>query len=164
MDDSTMKLGLLMESAQAHQKLAEAHLDRLRAHTEGLDGVVRDEIRRTFLEELRSLTAESRRAGEVLRKLRQASALRVLIWIAAAAIIGTGVPAGVLYWTLPSASEVAALSARRDAMAANLAALVKRGGRVEWRRCGEVARLCVRIDRKAPIYGAAGDFYIVAGY
>ena len=164
MDDSTMKFGLLMESAQAHQKLAEAHLDRLRAHTEGLDGVVRDEIRRTFLEELQSLTAESRRAGEVLRKIRQASALRALICSAAAVMIGTGVPAAVLHWTLPSASDVAALSARGDAMAANLAALVKRGGRVEWRRCGDLARLCVRIDRKAPIYGAGGDFYIVAGY
>ena len=26
LDDTTMKIGLLMESAQAHQKLAESHL------------------------------------------------------------------------------------------------------------------------------------------
>ena len=42
-----MKFGLLMESAQAHQKLAETHSEQLRAHTQDLDGVVRDEIRRT---------------------------------------------------------------------------------------------------------------------
>ena len=51
-DETTMKFGLLMESAQAHQKLAETHLERLRAHTQDLDGVVRDEIRRTLVEEL----------------------------------------------------------------------------------------------------------------
>jgi hypothetical protein len=49
MDDATMKFGLLMESAQAHQKLAETHLEQLRAHTRDLDGVVRDEIRRTLV-------------------------------------------------------------------------------------------------------------------
>ena len=43
-DDATMKFGLLMESAQAHQKLAETHLEKLRAHTQDLDGVVREEI------------------------------------------------------------------------------------------------------------------------
>src|SRR6202171_6593087 len=67
MDDATMKFGLLMESAQAHQKLAEAQLDKLRAHTDDLDGVVRDEIRRTLIEELQMLTAESTRATQALR-------------------------------------------------------------------------------------------------
>ena len=57
-DDATMKFGLLMESAQTHQKMAETHLERLRAHTEDLDGVVREEIRRTLVEELAELTAE----------------------------------------------------------------------------------------------------------
>jgi hypothetical protein len=56
LDDATMKVGLLMESAQAHQKLAEGQLERLRAHTQDLDSVVRDEIRRTLVEELRALT------------------------------------------------------------------------------------------------------------
>ncbi len=43
-DDATMKFGLLMESAQTHQKIAEAHLEKLRAHTQELDGVVREEM------------------------------------------------------------------------------------------------------------------------
>ncbi len=59
-----MKFGLLMESAQAHQKLAEAQLEKLRAHTQDLDSVVRDEIRRTLVEELQMLTAESTRAAQ----------------------------------------------------------------------------------------------------
>src|SRR5579863_7856981 len=60
--DAAIQLGLLMESAQAHQKLAEGQLQRLRAHTQDLDGVVRDEIRRTLVEELRALSAEAARA------------------------------------------------------------------------------------------------------
>ena len=59
--DEAMKFGLLMESAQAHQKLAETHLTKLLAHTQGLDDVVRDEIRRTLIEEFQALSAESDR-------------------------------------------------------------------------------------------------------
>ena len=60
LDDATLKVGLLMESAQAHQKSPEGQLERLRVHTQDLDSVVRDEIRRTLVEELRSLTAQRR--------------------------------------------------------------------------------------------------------
>src|SRR5580692_6853792 len=79
-DDATMKVGLLMESAQVHQKLAEGQLERLRAHTQDLDSVVRDEIRRTLVEELRALTAEATRATRALQKIRGAGALRGLAW------------------------------------------------------------------------------------
>src|SRR5580698_6985545 len=89
-DDSTMKFGLLMESAQAHQKLAETHLEELRAHTRDLDGVVRDEIRRTLVEELRTLTAETQRATESLRKIRRGATVRAGLWSIAIAVLCTG--------------------------------------------------------------------------
>src|SRR5580693_6182931 len=76
MDETTMKFGLLMESAQTHQKLADAHLERLRAHTQDLDGVVREEIRRTLVEELREVTAESNRAVHALRGMKRAAGMR----------------------------------------------------------------------------------------
>ncbi len=76
-DDATVKFGLLMESAQAHQKLAETQLDKLRAHTQDLDGVVRDEIRRTLVDELQMLTAETTRATRALQRVgRGAGAAR----------------------------------------------------------------------------------------
>lgn len=78
MDEHTMKFGLLMESAQAHQKLAESHLEKLRAHTQDLDGVVRDEIRRTLVEELQAVTAESDRAARALRAMKHAANMRGL--------------------------------------------------------------------------------------
>jgi hypothetical protein len=163
MDDVTMKFGLLMESAQAHQKLAETHLEQLRAHTRDLDGVVRDEIRRTLIEELQMLTTESKRATEALQSIRRSATVRAGLWSIVIAILCTAIPLAIMRWTLPSESEIAALRLRRDGLAATVATLERRGGRIDWRRCGETARLCVRVDRKAPTYGEKADYYVVAG-
>ncbi len=164
MDDATLKLGLLMESAQAHQKLAESHLEKLRAHTEDLDGVVRDEIRRTLIDELQMLTEESRRATQSLQRIRRAATVRSTIWSIAMSVLCTAIPIALIHWTLPSEREIAALRARRDELSVKVAALERNGGRIDWRHCGETARLCVRVDRKAPIYGERADYYVVAGY
>jgi hypothetical protein len=153
-----------MESAQAHQKLAEGQLEKLRAHTQDLDSVVRDEIRRTLAEELRALTAEATRATRALQKIRGAARLRGAAWGLVAAVLCTLVPIGVARWALPSATEIAALRARRDELAANLAKLEQQGGRIDWRRCGDGRRLCVRVDRKAPTYGDKADYFVIEGY
>jgi hypothetical protein len=163
-DDSTLKFGLLMESAQAHQKMAEAHLDRLRAHTEDLDDVVREEIRRTLVEELAELTAESARAAAALRRMKRAADLRGLLWAAALAVLATAIPAAFMHWVLPSAGEIDTLRIRRDQLRAEVKNLEQIGGRAEWRHCGEAVRLCVRIDKAAPAYGDKGDYFVVKGY
>jgi hypothetical protein len=75
------------------------------------------------------------------------------------------VPGVVADFAWPSKSEITALRARREALAQNLAELEQRGGKVDWRQCGTAARLCVRIDRKAPVYGKKGEEYrVVDGY
>jgi hypothetical protein len=163
-DDATMKAGLLMESVQAHQKLAESHLEQLRAHTRDLDSVVRDEIRRTLIEELQSLWAESKRATEALNRIRRGATVRVSLWSIVIAILCTSIPMVIMRWALPSGSDITALRARRDELSASVAILEGRGGRIDWRRCGERARLCVRVDRKAPTYGENADYFVVAGY
>ncbi len=164
MDDATLKVGLLMESAQAHQKSAEEQLEKLRAHTEDLDGVVRDEIRRTLIEELQMLSAECKRATDALRTIKRAASLRGTVWSILMAVLSTGIPIAVMRWTLPSNAEMAALRVHRDELAASVATLERRGGRIEWRRCGATARLCVRVDRAAPTYGEKADYHVVAGY
>ena len=65
-----MKLGLLLESAHAHQRLAEGALEKLKAQVCELAGIVREEIRATMVEELQALQQESLRAAETLRRLR----------------------------------------------------------------------------------------------
>lgn len=150
LDDATMKVGLLMESAQAH--------------TQDLDSVVRDEIRRTLVEELRGLTAEAARATRALQKIRGAGRLRGAAWSLAAAVLCIGAVLGVARWALPTPAEIASLRARRDELAANLAKLEQQGGHIDWRRCGDARRLCVRVDRKAPTYGDNADYFVIEGY
>jgi hypothetical protein len=164
MDDSTVKLGLLMESAQAHQKLAESHLEKLRAHAHDLDGVVRNEIRRTLTDELSQLTAETTRATQALCVMKRAANMRSLLWSAIAAILSTAVPLGLAHWVLPSAADVDVLRARRDQLRLSIANLERGGGLADWRRCGTDARLCVRVDKTAPTYGDRADYYVIKGY
>jgi hypothetical protein len=163
-DDQTLKFGLLMESAQAHQTLAEVHLAKLQAHTRDLDGVVREEIRRTLIDELKTLTAETERAARALRRMKHAATARAFLWNMGLAILCAAVPAVVARYALPSPAELAALRAQRDSLLQNIAGLEQRGGKVDWRNCGEAARLCVRVDRKAPAFGEKSDYYVVKGY
>jgi hypothetical protein len=163
-DETTMKFGLLMESAQAHQKMAESHLERLRAHTQDLDGVVREEIRRTLVEELDELTSESRRAAQALKGMKRIAQLRGLVFTVSTALLSVAIPSGLAYWLLPTPSQIETLRARRDELQVSVARLEQSGGRIDWRHCGERARLCIRVDRAAPSYGEKADYFVVKGY
>jgi hypothetical protein len=164
MGDESMKLGLLMEAAQAQQRLGQESLERLAAHARDLDVIVRDEIRRTLVEELGSVAGESRRAAQSLQRMQRAANVRVLLWTVSIAAVCSGVAMGEAWWLLPSRGEIAALRARRDTLAANVARLQERGGSIDLRRCGARNRLCVRVDRHARAYGAGADYLIVKGY
>jgi hypothetical protein len=159
-----MDVALLMEAAQAQQRLSQESLDLLAAHTRDLDAMVRDEVRRAAFEALADVAAESRRATEALQRMRRAVHVRTLLWTVSIATICSGVAMGEAWWILPSQSEIATLGARRDALAANVARLEQRGGMADVRRCGARARLCVRVDRNAPAYGRAADYLVVKGY
>ena len=80
MDDEEIKLGFLMEAAQSQQKLAEGALETLERHTRGLDDIVRKEIRRTLIEELRAVHDEGERAAEALKRVRRAATTHRLWW------------------------------------------------------------------------------------
>ena len=164
MDDETLRLGLLMEAAQSQQTLAATTLDRLREHTAGLDAIVREEIRATLLEEMRALGDDSRRASEALRGLQRTANLRLIAWSAAIIALASLLPCAIALRLLPTRAEIQALGATRDELTANIARLSGQGGNVELRHCGASQRLCVRVERSAPAYGAAGDFLIVKGY
>ena len=164
MEDDTLKLGLLMEAAQSHQTLAATTLDRLREHTAGLDAIVREEIRATLLEELRALGDDSRSAAEALRRLQRTANLRLVAWSAAVVSLTAAVPCAITWWCLPTRAEIQALGAKRDELTANISRLAHQGGNLELRRCGSTQRLCVRVERSAPAYGATSDFMVVKGY
>jgi hypothetical protein len=163
-DDKTMAFGLLMESAQAHQKLAESQLQKLRDHTRDLDGVVRDEIRRTMVDELQMLTAETARAIGALEKVRRSAGMRSTAGYIGLAVACAIVPVVVARLMLPSVAEVTSLQARHDELTAKISKLEQRGGRIDLRQCGASLRLCVRVDLKAPRYGEKADYYVLEGY
>lgn len=164
MGDEALKVGLLMEAAQAQHRLGQESLDRLAAHTRDLDVIVRDEVRRSVAEELGNLARESRHAAECLQRMRRTANMRVLLWTVSITAVCSAVAIGEAWWLLPSQHEIAALRAHRDALSAGIDRLRERGGSIDLRKCGVHARLCVRVDRDAPAYGAAADYLIVRGY
>jgi hypothetical protein len=162
--DRTLQFGLLMETAQAHQRLAETQLEQLRQQLQELDGVVRDEIRRTLIEELQQLGAETRRAVQSLDGIRRAATLRSALWSIGVTVLCASIPIGVAQFILPNTREIDELRMQRDALNMSIAALQRQGGRIDLRHCGADGRLCVRVDSKAPKFGEKADYYIVAGY
>jgi hypothetical protein len=163
-DDDTVKLGLLMEAAHSHQDLIEGSLKQLQAHTRGLDGVVRDEIRRVITAELGALMDESARTAEVLRGLARAASLRVAWWSVLIGVVPSGIVALLLSWWLPASAQTAVLRTQQQQLSATVAQLAASGGRIDLRRCGDTSRLCVRIDRRAPVYGEQSDYLVIRGY
>jgi len=163
-DDKTMAFGLLMESAQVHQKLAESQLQKLRDHTRDLDGVVREEIRRTLVEELQTLTQETARTIRALEKMRRAVTIRNALASAGVAVACAIAPLIVAKLALPTPAEIASLAARRDELKQNISSLKQHGGEVDLKRCGASMRLCVQVDVKAPRYGDKADYFVIAGY
>jgi hypothetical protein len=168
MNDDAMKCGLLMETAQTHQSLAGTALESLKAHARDLDAIVREEIRRTLIEELQALATESHGAVRSLRTLSRAASMRVALWgsciVTLCSSMAIAIVLAATHWLVPSRSEIATLIARRDELAANVARLEQRGGRIDLRRCGDSERYCVRVDRTASVFGPKADYLVVAGY
>lgn len=162
--EETVRAGLLLETVQAHQRAAAEAVDRLRVLAMDLDAIVRDEIRRTLIDELKSLDDEVGRVVATLVAARRRLNVRVALWIVAASGAAVLISAGAVRRLLPSQTQIQALHVERDALARNVAALAAQGGRVAWSRCGSARRLCVRIDRRAPFYGRHGDYAIARGY
>ncbi|HVW69136.1 MAG TPA: hypothetical protein VHB68_09180 [Steroidobacteraceae bacterium] len=158
-----MKVGLLVEAAHAQQAMAAETMTHLEAHVREIDTIVREAVRQAVIDELQDLMQEGQRAQRALRGVSRAANLRVVLWSVGITFLCTAVPLGTFFWLIPTQAELAAMRAKREVLAASVARLEQRGGRVDLRRCGS-DRLCVRVDRKAPVYGAAGDYLIVKGY
>jgi len=163
MDQDSVKLGLLMETAERHQKLAEAAIGQLNDQIQGLQVVVRDQIRRGIVEEMTGVKAETQGAIEALQRLKRAANARVTLWTVGLAAISAGVALFLAWWVLPTRTEIAALRAERDELTSNLAILNRRGARADLRQCG-AGHLCVHVDMNAPRYGDQKDYFVIRGY
>ena len=163
MDQDSVKLGLLMETAERQQKLAEAAIGKLNEQAQGLEAVVRDHIRRAVVEEMNVIKAETQSAVEALQRAKRAANARVILWTIGLTAISAGIALFIVWWAMPSQAEIAALRAERDELASNVVVLNLRGGRADLRRCG-AGHLCVRVDMNAPRYGDQRDYLVIRGY
>ena len=163
MDQDSVKLGLLMETAQTHQKLAEAAIDKLSEHTQALEAVARDQIQRALVDALKTVHAEAQRAVEALQKIKRAANARVTLWTLGLTVISAAIALFIAWWGLPTPAEIARLRTERDELSSKLAVLVQRGARADLRRCGS-GHVCVRVDLSAPRYGEGLDYMVIKGY
>jgi hypothetical protein len=163
MDQDIVKLGLLVEAAQTHQKLAEAAIAKLNEHTQGLETVARDQIQRALADGLKSVHAETKGAVEALQRVKRAANARTALWTLGVTATAAAIALFVEWWVLPTPTEIAALRTERDALASNVAVLNQRGARADLRRCG-TEHLCVRVDMNAPRYGDQRDYFVIRGY
>jgi hypothetical protein len=163
MDQDSVKLGLLLETAQTHQKLAEAAIQKLSEHTQALEFVARDQIQRALVDALKTVHVEAQRAVEALQKIKGAANVRVTLWTLGLTVISAAIALFIAWWVLPTPAEIARLRTERDELASNIAVLNQRGARADLRRCG-AGRVCVRVDLSAPRYGESSDYMVIKGY
>jgi hypothetical protein len=74
--------------------------------------------------------------------------------VALAAIVVTLV---AVRWYVPSVADMQALRTEKSRLAASVADLERRGGKLQISHCGPERRLCVAGDDYADIYGKAGE-------
>ncbi len=128
-----------------------------------LDLVVRQEIRGALAEEFQALGAASLRAAEALEAVRRAASVRIALWAVAVVCACSAIPFTIASTVLPSHAELSRMHEEHDRLEASIAILERRGGGIDLRRCGAAGRLCVRVERAAPAYGAQSDYLIVKG-
>jgi hypothetical protein len=163
MDQDSVKLGLLMETAQTHQKLAETAIEKLNQHILSLEVVTRDQIRHALVDALNAVHVEAQRAADALQKVKQAANVGVALWTLGLTSTWAAIALFVAWCVLPTPAEIARLRAERDELKSSVAVLNQRGGRADLRRCG-AGRMCVRVDLSAPRYGESSDYLVLKGY
>lgn len=157
----TLRVGLLLEAAQAQQRLGAEAIEALREHVRTLDALVRAEVASAARESLEGLSAETQQTAAALRRARRVAEVRLIVWSIAACVASAAIALAVMHVLLPSRGQIAALRSRRALFSADIRRLREYGGAVDLRRCGHRGRLCVRVDRSGPAYGAHGNFLLV---
>ena len=156
--NETLRIGLLLEAAQNQQQRVEEALAGLREHAQALDERMSAQVGRALEEVLADLHRQVEEAARALRRLHRAADVRWMLCSTAATLLSALLALSAAHLMLPSSEQVAALRARRAQFLADIARLRRYGGAVEMRRCGVRGRLCVRVQRGGPAYGAHGDF------
>ncbi len=152
------ELGPILETVHAQQTKIHGLLATLDTRSRDLDSTVGEAVQRAFMD------AAGLRAAATLSQVHRATGVRFARWCIGLVSVCALVPVLLSWWLMPSPSQVLRARQSQDELAARVAQLSREGGHMELRHCGVAQRLCVRVDRKAPLYGESADFMIVKGY
>jgi hypothetical protein len=151
-------LGRVLETVHTQQSQIHGMLATLDSRSRDLDSALGEAVQRAFME------AAGLQAAAKLSQVHRATGVRFARWsfgvVSACALVPT-----ILTWMLmPSRAQLAQARQSLDQLTAGIARMSSEGGRIDLRHCGEGDRLCVRVDRKAPFYGANSDYAVLKGY
>jgi hypothetical protein len=157
-DTVPVDLGRVLETVNAQQAQIHGVLATLDTRARDLDSTLGAAVQRAFMD------AAGLRAAEKLSQIHRATGMRFALWsfgiVSACSLVPT-----VLTWMLmPSRAQLLQARQNLDQLSAGIAQLSREGGRIDLRHCGEANRLCVRVDRKAPVYGVNSDYAVLKGY
>jgi hypothetical protein len=158
MPDATTSVRQMLETMHARQSEIHGMLANLDSRARDFDSTVGEAVQRAFMD------AAGLRAAQKLSQLHRATGIRFARWsfgiVGACALIPT-----VLSWMLmPSPGQVQQARQTLEQLSVRTAQLYREGGRMDIKHCGAASRLCVRIDRRSPVYGESSDYMIVMGY
>lgn len=164
------------DTVPALQKAAGAAVDgAVKASLAGAADVAASALNTAARPVVKQLTGAAGAVSEAESRLQEAVASFGWKWAALAGGAAVAVLAAVLVaaWAMVAwqRSEVAELEQQRAALAADVAQLqanaeawAKTAPRAKLDRCGDQARLCVRIDTQAGAFGKNGDLAVIKGY
>ena len=116
----TLRVGLLLEAAQAQQRLGADAIEALREHLRTLDALVRAEVSSAARESLEGLSAEAQQTAAALRRARRAAQVRPILWSIAACVLSAAIALSAVRALLPSRGQIAALRSRRALFSADM--------------------------------------------
>ncbi|MGC8518106.1 MAG: hypothetical protein ACP5P4_06195 [Steroidobacteraceae bacterium] len=157
----SLEVGLLLDTVQSQQRLAGETLAQLDVQLQSLERVVRAEVARAAHEAFLEISVEADEVRARLGGLHRTLGTRTAVWSVAAALASAVVAVLAVRLLTPTSAQIDALRARRALFAADIRRLREYGGAVELRRCGARGRLCVRVQRTGPAFGAHGNFLLV---
>lgn len=159
-----LKIAALIDAADAAQARTLEAIDALNATRAGLQQAVAQAARVSTQQALQGLREELERAQRVVIDLQRLSLWRAAWQHAMVALVAIVVTLVAVSWYVPSVSDMQALRAQKAQLAASIADLEQRGGKLQISHCGPERRLCVAVQDYAGIYGKDADYRIAKGY
>jgi hypothetical protein len=157
-EGAPVEIGRILETVHAQQSQLHGMLATLNSRARDLDSTVDEAVQRAFMD------AAGLRAAEKLTQVHRATGIHFARWSFAIVSACALVPAALSWMLMPSRTQLLQARQTADQLAAQVALLSREGGRIDLRHCGEARRLCVRVDRKTPLYGENADYMILKGY